>query len=146
MINRIWFPMFLLLAFLFLLIDGSRYLPFRGLVFPLVIGSLGIVLSGVEVIRGVLKKKDEETEAGGEKLRALKSRIPTLMIMVAIVPMVWILGFMVAIPLHVFIFLKYFGERWRKSFVIAASMAILFYFGLYLGMKIPFNRGLLFGD
>ncbi len=146
MINRIWFPLFLFLAFLFLLIDGSRYLPFRGLFFPLVIGGMGIVLSGVEVIRGLLKKRDEETELGGEKLKHLKSRIPTLVIMVAIVPMVWLLGFMVGIPLHVFIFLRYLGSRWSKSFVIAASLAIVFYFGLYLGMKIPFNMGLLFGD
>jgi hypothetical protein len=146
MINRIWFPLFLFLAFLLLLIDGSRYLPFRGLAFPLVIGGMGIVLSGVEVIRGTLKKKDEETEAGGKKLKYLKSHILTLIIMLAIVPMVWLLGFMVAIPLHVFIFLRYLGQRWRKSFAIAASMAIIFYFGLYLGMRIPFNMGLLFGD
>jgi hypothetical protein len=146
MVNRIWFPLFLLLAFLFFLLDGSRYLPFRGLAFPLVIGGMGIVLSGVEVIRGILKKKDEETEAGGKKLKYMKSHILTLMIMLAIIPMVWVLGFMVAISLHVFIFLRYFGGTWRKSFIIAASMAIIFYFGLYLGMRIPFNMGILFGD
>jgi hypothetical protein len=146
MINRIWFPLFLLLAILFLLIDGSQSLTFRGLLFPVVIGGLGIVLSGIEVIGGIVKKKDERAEEGGKRLKDLKSHLLTLAIMLAIVPMVWILGFMVAVPLHVLIFLKYFGERWRTSFAIAASLAVIFYFGLYLGMKINFNMGILFGD
>jgi hypothetical protein len=144
MIGRIWFPLVLLLTLLYLIVEGMSTLPIRGMLFPLIIGGICILLSASEVIRGFSKEKCKDEEDGNKKLKNLRPFIPSLLILLAIAPVVWILGFMVAIPLHVFFYLKYNNEKWGLSAAIAISLAIIFYFGLYIGMKIPFNEGLLF--
>lgn len=130
-------------GFPFLLFNGMLTLSIRGMTFPLAIGGIGIILSAVEITRGIWRESSEEDEEGIKKLKNLRYYIPTFIILLAIAPMVWIFGFMVAIPLHAFFFLKYNGEKWGLSAAIAISLAIIFYFGLYIGMKIPFNEGLL---
>ena len=144
MINRIWFPVVLLLGFLLLLIDGSMKLPARGMLFPLIVGGGGIILAAVLIITGIVKKEDKVSEEAKEKLMVLKRQIPVLLIMVGILPTIWFFGFIAGAALHAFIFLKYFGEKWSLSAGVAVSLAVIFYFGLYLGMKIPFNQGILF--
>ncbi len=143
MIGRVWFPTFLLLSVLFLLIDGRAKLPVRGMAFPMLVGGIMIVLCLVEVIRGMKGKGKEEVEEGAKKLKDLSLHLPSFLILLTIIPMVWIFGFMAAVSLHAFFFLKYNGEKWRLCAAVAVTLAIVFYFGLYLGMKIPFNDGLL---
>jgi hypothetical protein len=143
MIGRIWFPTLLVLSVLFVLIDGTPKLPFRGMLFPLLIGGLIIVLSMVEIIRGITGKAKDEEE-GVRKLKELRFHLPSLLLVLAIAPMIWIFGFVLAVSLHAFLFLKYNGEKWRLSAAVAVSLAIIFYFGLQMGMRIPFNDGLLF--
>jgi hypothetical protein len=141
--REVWFPGFILVAFVFLMIQGLSTLPFRGMLFPLIVGGAGALLCGFEIVRDIAGSKEPVKEEKGRSLLALKTHIPVLAIAVLLVPMIWILGFMVAVPVHLLLFLRYNGEKWFRCFAIAFSSALICYFGLHLAMGIDFNEGLL---
>ena len=145
--NKIWFPIVLLIGFLFLIVHGLESLSLRAMRFPLIVGGIASILLLVEIFGGIFKGRQKEvlkeTEEGSS-LKELGAHLPAIGMLLAIVPLIWILGFLVAIPLHLFLFLKFNGEKWLQSFITALVTWIIFYFGLDLGMKIPFDEGLLF--
>ena len=144
--NGIWFPIVLLIGFLFLIVQGLSTLSLRAIRFPLIVGGIASILLLVEIFGEILRPRQEETlkETKEGRFKELASHLPTIGMLLAIVPLIWILGFLVAIPLHLFLFLKFNGEKWLQSFITAFVTWIIFYFGLYLGMRIPFDEGLLF--
>ena len=143
--RQIWFPIFLLMGFIFLIVYGLNTLSMRAMRFPLIISGIGGGLALVEILKlSIGKKSGSSSEINGRSLKELIFHLPALAMLLSIVPLIWFLGFLVAVPLHVFFFLKFNGEKWSQSFVAAVVTGIIFYFGLYLGMKIPFNEGLLF--
>jgi len=143
--REVWFPIFILVGFAFLIVYGLNTLSIRSMRFPLIIGGIGAVLALVEIIVAIIeRKRGSSSETNGGNLKELFSHLPALAMLVLIVPLIWLLGFLVAVPLHVFFFLRFNGEKWSQSFVAAVVTGIIFYFVIYLGMKIPFEEGLLF--
>lgn len=144
--NGIWFPIVLLMGFLFLIVHGLNSLSLRAMRFPLIVAGIVSVLLLVEILRGIWRGRQTEVleETKEDSFKELGSHLPDIAMLLAIVPLIWILGFLVAIPLHLFLFLKFNGEKWLQSFMTALVTWIIFYFGLYHGMKIPFDEGLLF--
>jgi hypothetical protein len=143
--REIWFPIFLLVGFIFLIVYGLMTLSMRSMRFPLFIGGIGAVLALVEIFIAMIeRRRGSSSETRGGDLKRLLSHLPGLAMLVLIVPLIWLLGFLVAVPLHVFIFLRFNGEKWVHSFVAAVVTGFIFYFVIYLGMRIPFEEGLLF--
>lgn len=144
--NRIWFPIFLLLGSLFLIVHGLNSLSLRAMRFPLIVGGVASILLLVEIFGEIFSRRQKdtlkETKEGG--LKELRSHLPAIAMLLAILPLIWILGFLIAIPLHLFLFLKFNGEKWLQSFITGFVTWIILYFGLSLGMRIPFDEGLLF--
>jgi hypothetical protein len=144
--SRIWFPIVLLMGFLFLIVHGLNSLSLRAMRFPLIVTGIVSVLLLVEILRGIWRGRQKEvfqkTKEGSFK--ELVTHLPAMAVLLVILPLIWILGFLIAVPLHLFFFLKFNGEKWLQSFITALVTWIILYFGLYLGMKIPFDEGLLF--
>jgi uncharacterized protein YacL len=133
------------MGFIFLIVYGLNTLSMRAMRFPLIVSGVGGGLALVEILKTVIeKKRGTSREVNERSLKELISHLPALAMLLAIAPLIWFLGFLVAVPVHVFFFLKFNGEKWSKSFIAAVVTGIIFYFGLYLGMNIPFNEGLLF--
>jgi hypothetical protein len=114
--------------------------------FPLIVGGVASILLLVEIFGEIFSRRQKdtlkETKEGG--LKELRSHLPAIAMLLAILPLIWILGFLIAIPLHLFLFLKFNGEKWLQSFITGFVTWIILYFGLSLGMRIPFDEGLLF--
>lgn len=139
MLSKIWFPAAILAALIFLLVHGSLTLPSSPMKFPWLIGAIGIILTLWQVIREV-RSQDEETESE-EQWQTYVAGVGWFL---AIFPLVFILGFIVAAPIYVFTALKARGESWWMSVLLAIVMWIFVYFGLYLSLKVPLYEGLLF--
>ncbi|MFB3886248.1 MAG: tripartite tricarboxylate transporter TctB family protein [Thermodesulfobacteriota bacterium] len=144
--NGIWFPTVLLIGSLFLIVHGLNALSSRAMRFPLIVGGITSILLLVEILRGIWRGRPKTVlkETKEDSFKELGSHLPAIAMLVAIVPLIWILGFLIAIPLHLFLFLKFNGEKWLPSFITGLVTWIILYFGLYLGMRIPFDEGLLF--
>jgi hypothetical protein len=64
--------------------------------------------------------------------------------MVSFLIMIYVLGFLLGIPLFLFLYLKYQGLGWFRSLGIAAGLIILIYCMFSLLMKMRLYPGLLF--
>ena len=143
--SRIWFPTLILIIFLVLVVNGSLELSRAAMVFPWALGALGAVLLLWEIVkevRGTRKGASVEAQdAGSTQLLTHLGRIAWLL---AILPMLYLLGFLITLPLHTFLTLKFNGEKWLLSIVISGAVGAFFYFVFALGVKVPFYEGLLF--
>ena len=142
--RQIWFPAVLTAGFIFLIVYGLNTLSMRAMRFPLIVCGSGIGLALIDILKGVsARKKGSSAKVDEKSLKMLLSHLPGLAMLVFVLPLIWFLGFLVAVPLHAFLFLKFNGEKWSHSFVAGIVTWMLLYFVAYRGMKIPFNEGLL---
>ena len=143
--RRVWFPTLILIIFLVLVVNGSLELSRAAMVFPWALGALGAVLLLWEIVKEVRgTRKGASVEAQGAGSKRLLTHVPKMAWLLAILPMLYLLGFLVAIPLHTLLTLKFNGEKWLLSVVISAAVGAFFYFVFALGVKVPFYEGLLF--
>jgi len=112
LLTRVWFPALILAFFLALLINGSLELSTAAMVFPWVVGALGITLVAREIVREL-----RVTREASPKVASLRfaTYLPKIAWLLAIFPMIYLMGFLVAIPLYIFLSLKFSGEKWLLS-------------------------------
>ena len=141
--GKILFPSLILGAFLFLIIQGSLQMSIRGMVFPWTVGGIGSILLVWEIIKNIRIKEDKiPKKEQAADLR--KTYIINIIMMLAILPLIYLLGFFIAIPLHIFSFMKLNGEKTLISIWISIATALFIYFVLHVFMEIPFYPGLVF--
>ena len=139
--SRVLFPVIILVIFVFLLAYGSLKLSTRTMVFPWITGGLGCLLLLWEIVRG-LKEKGEESEKMNFKKAA--SYLPITVVVLSLLPLIYVMGFFVAVPIHILICLKFNREKWLISVILASLMAAIFYGVFYLALSMRFYEGLLF--
>jgi hypothetical protein len=128
--------------------------PWKAALFPLVIGIPLFCLATVEVLWEFLGRKDSGTEAGGAKDFQISQEVPRAEVVKrGVVAAGWIsgffaaivlLGFPVAVPLFVLLYLKLEArEGWILSVAMTAAVWALFY-GLFDRLlHLPFPQGWL---
>jgi len=57
---------------------------------------------------------------------------------------IWILGYIVALPLYTFIYLRLHDQKWRWAISLSIAMFIIVYIGFNTLLKIPLYEGLIF--
>ena len=140
MLGRVWFPAATLAVLIFLLVHGLMTLPSSPMKFPLIVGGIGGPLMIWQIVRGVRSNGEEKQEA-----QPLRTYVSGAGWFLAIFPLVFILGFIVAAPVYVFLAVKLRGESWWLSALLALVMWMFVYGGLYLGLRVPLYDGLIFG-
>jgi hypothetical protein len=139
-----------LLTFLVVIVFYSTRYRFEARLFPVVIGIPAVVLLLVQIIRDVLHKEHGEGRLSGEGQEALSSsRTMSAYVwfgvwVVGFLLLIYVFGFLIAIPLFVFTYVKLHGRGWLYSLCVAVGMIMLIYGIFTLGMKMHFYPGLLF--
>ncbi len=141
--GKLLFPLLILGGFLFLIIMGTLQMSTKAMVFPWTVGGIGLSLIIWELIKNI-KATEEKIPPPNQEAVSKKTYIINIIMMLAILPAIYILGFFIAIPLHVFSFMKMNGEKTRLSLSIAIGIALFIYFVLYIFMEIPFYEGWIF--
>ena len=143
--RRVWFPTLILVIFVVLVVNGSLELSRAAMVFPWALGALGAVLLLWEIVKEVRgTRKGASAGAQDAGSTQLLTHLPRIGWLLAILPMLYLLGFLVTIPLHTLLTLKFNGEKWLLSIVISAVVGAFFYFVFALGVRVPFYESLLF--
>ena len=144
--------LFFLVFFVTLLLISMTYSP-KARRLPLLVGIPGAALTAAQVIKEIGRRRGKAGEAKGvepENAEAAsqkgvdKKLLTMLGWMVLLVAMIWILGFLITIPVYTILFMKSLKESWRLCIIFAvAGFAILYYlFAVALNMEL--YPGLLF--
>ena len=132
---------------LIILVMSLRMDYFESKFLPFLVASVVFVLAGAGLARQVLvsKRRDVVAEKGegkeaGEWRRLLVNSAWVIAFMVAI----YVLGFIIAMPLFILSYMKWLGTRWRVAAVSAVVASGVVYVIFQLALGIVLYRGLLF--
>ena len=145
-----YFVIFLLLLGLFGIGMSLTFQYLAAILLPLLLSSVIFVLAAIQLSKE-LRSRDKEQTATEEKpqpdvetrveLRRFGSAIGWL---AGFVLAIYLLGFLIAIPLFVFSYLKGHGRGWLTAIVLAVIAIGLIYGIFEFGLKAYLYRGLLF--
>ena len=144
------FPSVILLILIFLIILCLGYPPYVRLS-PLLIMSLAAVLLAIQILkelRAVIKQQGIPGDSGEKKITTRDTPAKGLRVvawMIAIVVFVYLLGFLVGIPLFALLYLKLNGEKWLTTVIYVLLVIALVYGGFEVGLEVYLYKGLLFG-
>lgn len=135
-----------LLAFLIVIVLYSLSYPFEARLFPWVIGIPATILMFIQLLKEVSHQRHATQEEGlsGQKGGDSRAYAITIAWMAGFLAMLYVLGFLVCIPLFLFLYLKTNGHGWFQSLGLAAGM-IMFIYGIFsLVMNMSLYPGILF--
>jgi TctA family transporter len=125
----------------------SRNFGFRAGLFPWAIGIPTLLLALSQLGKDVFSAKQPKAAAEGGVSRAVavKRTIAILGWTIFFFLLIWWLGFAYAVPLSMFLYLKFAGkENWTTTLLVT-FFTWLFFYGLFeRTLNVPFPEGLLF--
>jgi hypothetical protein len=145
LMNRL-FSTAILIFLLGIVIYSFKY-PFEARLFPWVVGIPAALVMLVQTLTEFSGKESATQEEGdlseqeGSDPRAYASIIAW---MIGFLIMIYVLGFLVGIPLFVFLYLKTKGLGWFRSLALAVGLIIAIYGIFFLGMEMRLYPGLIF--
>ena len=141
------FTIFIMLFILGTLGLGEFYYQYEWMVlrFPSLVGfviCLFCVGKLVKGRRGSASSSSNGVPADGavaERRLSYHEVWPTVIWVVSIVPVVFLLGYVIGLPLYVFAYLKAHGQGWRQSVVLSLCTLAVIYLGFVkaLGVLLP---------
>ena len=145
------FSLFLLVLFVFLFVVTWRY-AYRARLVPLVLLTPAVILTAIQIALSFRSKQTQtrqradEGEEGGLELDApFADEMVVLCLFVLLAAMIWVAGFLVAAPIFILIFVRWWGrEGWLTSVLISGLATIAIYWIVEVGFRIILYRGWLF--
>ncbi len=110
-------------------------------ILPMIIGGLIFVLAGIALVRDLISKKDTR---GPEEETPLSIYWRTGLWILALALGIYIIGFLIAIPIFIILYLKKHDTKWLKSIIVGAITTTLLYLAFEVALKVDLYRGLLF--
>ncbi len=147
------------LAFFVTLIVISMTYSAKARRMPLVILIPGAVLAVIVTVKDISRKgpapEERETSAEEEEIEdtepaglAATDQNKRMFVMFGwmalLVGMIWVVGFLVTIPVYTIIFMKSLKESWRLSIIFGVAGFIVLYFLFVVGLNMELYRGLIF--
>lgn len=143
--TRVWFPAVIFILFLGLIVQGSLELSTDAMLFPYILGAFGLALLTGQIVREArgARQAASEEEPGRASFN-LGTYLPGIAWLLAILPMIYLVGYLITVPLYMFLYLKLHGERWLLCIAVTLLVSLVLYFAFIVALGIPFYEGLLF--
>jgi amino acid transporter len=109
--------------------------------FPIIVVSLCGVVALYKLVK-TYRQKDEKTPEPDKGYR--RQFIFVVGWIVALVLIIWLLGFVVGLPLYTFAYIKTHEKGWRWAIVLPTMMFLMAYIGFEILLQSPLYEGLLF--
>jgi hypothetical protein len=147
-----YFLIGILLVALFAFVNSLMFAKLKMQLVPLIMSGIIIVLAGVELFREVKRKpevkKAKETKASEEDLEFnTKGQLKDYMIifcwLIGFLAGIYIVGFVAAIAIFIFGYLKWYGHTWLKSIALAVAATIIIYVMFVILLKLELFRGII---
>jgi hypothetical protein len=145
------FMVFLLLIMLLMVFMGFRYgagskiLPMASGIFSGVIVAFLLIMSFSSRIRAWYQKFEKRSVLTESELsvKEKKRELSVIAWFSGCTVAIYFLGFLAAIPLFLFLFLKFWAkESWLLSLVLAAAVPVIVYFTFVYILSVPLHTGL----
>ena len=133
------------------LITSSREERLFVILLPVICSSCVLVLGGIQLVREIRADgRRPEMSVGAEEMEGVREGkvdvrkyLVTGAWIVGLVIAIYLLGFLVAIPVFVLSYIKWAGKRWRTAVIFGASTAAIIYYGFVILLRIRLYEGLL---
>jgi sterol desaturase/sphingolipid hydroxylase (fatty acid hydroxylase superfamily) len=132
--------LFVLLSGIFIITLGY---PPRARFFPIIV----IALCGILVLWEFVKAYKKEGNDKEISMRAKENWRPFIFAVAwigAFTLFIWLLGFVVGLPLFVFVYVKAHEAGWKWALILPIIMFLIVYVGFAVLMESPLYEGLLF--
>ncbi len=145
MLIKAFFSGLILLFLVALMISGTLELSADAMIFPWIVGGAGSILAFLEIVRELQERRRTPVKTDGKAIALeLKAYLPGVAWILAILPMIYLLGLGLTIPVYLLLCLKLHGEKWPLCVILTSITGGLFYVVFVVFLKVPFNEGLLF--
>ncbi len=117
---------------------------------PLIISGIVFVLAAIQLSRELLTKgkpqvtETEEVTGGGEREETWYGYSVVSAYVIGFFLTIYLLNFIIAIPLFTLVYMKKYGTRWRVAITFAVVITVLIYVIFGLALDLGFYQGLLF--
>jgi hypothetical protein len=136
------FTLFLTMVSIILLIVTLN-LPFKAKVFPMIAIVTALGLLAVQVLIDNLASRENAPAKTRKREKLGRKHLFIGLWMVASLLMLWIIGFMGAVILLPFLYLRLHKETWLLSITLSAGCGVFFYLLFGLVVKMPLYPGIL---
>lgn len=138
----------LILALFFILSLGY---PFRARIMPMIIIALAIIIAAVIMIKDILSLRKQASLKGGpnqldsvHKAESKQMRFSMVLVWSLSLPLtIWLLGFLIALPVFVLAYIRLNGEKWQWAITGSLAMLVVVYFGFGRMLNMPLDAGFL---
>ncbi len=155
------FYFFLVLILIAVLTIGAAVMMERleARLLPILFGGAILLLATIGLVREikagnrpgapVSKNEAGETVSQGDtdQLEEIKESWPKLLLhaawIVGFLLSIYVLGFIISIPLFVISYMRYMGTRWLTGIISAVAATAVAYFGFEVGLEVELHPGLL---
>ncbi len=118
---------------------------------PLTVSSILFILTAIGLLRGILAKGESGPTAAkvenGDEEETRESWYAYSLVgawVLGLFLAIYLLGFIIAIPLFLLSYLKMHGAKWRLAITCAAATTAIVYIVLVLALNVFLYKGLLF--
>lgn len=146
----LYFAIFFLLLGLFGIIQSLTFQYWESVFLPLALSSIIFVMAAVEISSHLRSKQkaqittEEKTQAETKARVEMHRSGEALGWIVGFSLTAYLVGFIIAVPLFAFSYLKRRGRGWLIATVFAIVILAVVYGVFEVGFKVPLYRGLLF--
>lgn len=117
--------------------------PFQASLFPYLVCLPVTVLLVIQVIREFREKSlpqaTSTSEAGVERCQLIAETGWLL----AFLPLLYLMGFSVTIPVYTFLYLKFHHRSWSLAIILSLLLGVAIYTFFVIGLKMPLYEGIL---
>ena len=124
---------------------------FTSKLLPLLVGIIVFILAAIGLVQDITAKDkaagtviEDETSKKKEAGERLHDYFPIGVWVIGISVFIYLLGFIITIPLFVLAYMKTHGVRWLVSIISTILITLLVYGGFEYALRVTLYRGLLF--
>ncbi len=145
------YSLIVIMVLMLAVIISALGMPFHSKLLPLIFASTIFLLSAIK-LRQEMSARDrtEATVTGDEVSEIRESKVTgrayllTSAWVAGLVLAIYLLGFITAVPLFVFSYMKSHDTRWRTATIFGIITLAVVYFGFKRGLGVDLYEGLLF--
>ena len=136
------FPAVIIVFVLFILGSGIFYYqyPIAVMRFPYIDGAFLLVMAGWHLWRTLTGRRlVDEGDLENPTTESIGEFVRTALWLLAILPAIWLLGYLIGIPVYLMIYFRAHGQSWGLSLILSgAAMAVTYFvFMRFLGVNLP---------
>lgn len=146
----LYFLIFIVIVSLIFFIDSLSFNSMRSKLLPSIASGLVLVLSAIQLVREIKlsRKKPEEIDAkttrAREKEESVYGNFLSFAWLAGIIAAIYLFGFLISIPVFVFLYLKLHGIRWLPTIISSVATGAGVYLLFVVALQVELYSGLVF--